>query len=314
MKKILLGFISLFLMGTVFAQVSVTFSVDMTADSTFNPETQHVYISGDFVGWPQPGTNADLMFTPDENNEIYTLTVSDVPAGKIQYKYFIVETDPTWDLGEWGGDPNRMAIVTEDVTLNDVWGDKPSVVTFNVDMSTDSTFNPPSDQVYIAGDLANGWAQPGTIPCYAMTDAGDNIYTITLTLYNGDYQYKYFIVTDSVPSWSGGEWDGDPNRTITISSDTTVNNVWALLNIGIPTVVMPEFTMYPNPVVNNLNIDNIENANRIEIYNLVGQKVKEAVVSGSKVTIETSDLTKGVYLVSVINENGAVKSLKFVKK
>jgi hypothetical protein len=302
------------MMGTVFAQVSVTFNVDMTADSTFDPATQHVYISGDFAGWAQPGTNADYMLIPDENNEIYTITVADVPAGKIQYKYFIVEDTPTWDMGEWGGDPNRMAIVVEDVTIDNVWGNKPSVVTFNVDMSTDSTFNPPSDQVYIAGDLANGWAQPGTIPCYALTDAGDNIYTITLNLYNGDYQYKYFIVTDSVPSWSGGEWDGDPNRTVTISCDTVIDNVWSLLNTGIPAVELPQFSMYPNPVVNNLYIDNIENANRIEVYNLVGQKVKEVNVSGTKVAIETSDLTKGVYLISVINENGAVKSLKFMKK
>jgi hypothetical protein len=99
-----------------------------------------------------------------------------------------------------------------------------------------------------------------------------------------------------------------------VSTDTTFNDVWARLNTGIPAVELPQFSMYPNPVVNNLYLENIENANRVEIYNLVGQKVKEALISGNKLTVQTSDLTKGVYLISVINENGAVKSLKFVKR
>jgi hypothetical protein len=209
MKKVLLAFASLLMMGTLFAQVTVTFNVDMSTDSTFNPETQHVYISGSFVDWTQPGENEDYMLAPDDNNKIYTITMSDIPTGEIQYKYFIVENEP---------------------------------------------------------------------------------------------------------SWSGGEWDGDPNRVANVSTDTTFNDVWARLNTGIPAVELPQFSMYPNPVVNNLYLENIENANRVEIYNLVGQKVKEALISGNKLTVQTSDLTKGVYLISVINENGAVKSLKFVKR
>lgn len=318
MKKSLLIIVSLFMMGTIFAQNSVTFNVDMSADSTFDAASQHVYISGTMAGpWAQPGSDTAYMLTPDESNVIYSITIADVPAGEIQYKYFIVGDEATWDNGEWGGDPNRVAVITNsETTLDDVWGDKPTVVVFSVDMSTDSAFNPPSDQVYIAGDLANGWAQPGTIPYYALTDAGDNIYSITLTLKNGDYNYKYFIVTDSVPSWDGGEWAGDPNRTITIDATTTaVNDKWGLI-LGIPSVATPTFTAYPNPVRDHLVIDNLENAKRIEIFNVIGQKVKEVnEIYGSKVNIQTSDLSNGIYVVSVYGENNsAVKSIKFVKK
>lgn len=318
MKKSLLIIISLFMMGTVFAQNSVIFNVDMSADTAFNPASQHVYISGTIAGpWAQPGSDTAYMLTPDENNVVYSITITDVPDGEIQYKYFLVSDAASWDNGEWNGDPNRVAVISgSETTLNDVWGDKPTVVVFSVDMSTDSTFNPPSDQVFIAGDLANGWAQPGTIPYYALSDAGDNLYSITLTLKNGDYNYKYFVVTDSVPSWDGGEWNGDPNRTVTVDTATeSVTVTWGLI-LGIPSVVTPTFTAYPNPVSDHLTIDNIENANRIEVYNVIGQKVKEVnEIYGSKVNIQTGDLSNGIYVVSVYGENnGAVKSIKFVKK
>ena len=94
MKKVLLAFASLLMMGTLFAQVTVTFNVDMSTDSTFNPETQHVYISGSFVDWTQPGENEDYMLTPDDNNKIYTITMSDIPTGEIQYKYLLWRTNP----------------------------------------------------------------------------------------------------------------------------------------------------------------------------------------------------------------------------
>ncbi len=315
MRKILLAFISLFLLGSIYAQDSVTFQVDMSADTTFNPAVQHVYIAGSMAGWAQPGSDSTLMMTPDANNAIYSITVADVPAGEIQYKYFLVDSVASWDNGEWGGDPNRVAVITGNTTLTDVWANKPSVVTFNVDMTKDSTFDVAHDQVFIAGDLANGWAQPGTVPYYALANAGDSIYSITLTLKNGDYSYKYFIVTDSVPSWDGGEWNGDPNRTITIDTNMVVNDTWALI-LGVPTVAAPEFSIYPNPVRDNLSIANLKNANRIEVYNLVGQKVKEInEIFGSKVNLQTSDLSNGMYIISVYGENSsAVKSLKFLKK
>ncbi len=313
MKKIVLVFVSLFLMGGIFAQSSVTFTVDMSADSTFNPAVQNVYFAGSNVNWPMPGSDTTLMMIPDSSNTIYSITFSDVPNGEVQYKYFIVEDSPSWANGEWDSDPNRIVVIAGDATINNVWGNKPSVVTFNVNMSADTAFDPAHDEVYIAGDLANNWAIPGTIPYYAMTGT-DSIYSITLNLYNGEHQYKYFVVTDGVSGWDGGEWPGNPNRIVTIDTSTVINDIWGLI-LGIPSVVMPEFSMYPNPVINNLYIDNIKNANRIEVYNLVGQKVKEInnIFSG-KAIIQTSDLTKGVYIVSVIGQNGAVKSLKFMKK
>ncbi len=319
MRKILLAFISLFLMGSIFAQDSVTFQVDMSADTTFNPAVQHVYLSGSMVGWAKPGFDTTLMLTPDANNAIYSIMLTDVPAGANEYKYFIVvDTVESWGGGEWDGDPNRVAVITESTTLNDVWGNKPSVVSFFVDMTKDSTLDVAHDQVFIAGDLANSWAEPGSIPYFEMmpTDTNANIYSINLTLYNNTYQYKYFIVKDSVNSWGGGEWATTDNRTVVVDTTMTVNNIWGLL-LDVPThTALPSFNIYPNPVNDNLSIANLKNANRIEVYNLVGQKVKEInEIFGSKVNLQTGDLSNGMYIISVYGENSsAVKSLKFLKK
>jgi len=45
--------------------------------------------------------------------------------GEHEYKYFLVEDDPTDDMGEWEGEPFRSLKVYSDMEVNDVFGDKP---------------------------------------------------------------------------------------------------------------------------------------------------------------------------------------------
>jgi hypothetical protein len=54
------------------------------------------------------------------------------------------------------------------------------------------------------------------------------------------------------------------------------------------------------------------NVNRVEVYNLVGQKVNEA--EGRVINIDATEWNKGIYLVSIIEENGAVVTKKLVVK
>jgi DNA/RNA endonuclease YhcR with UshA esterase domain len=97
-------------------------------------------------------------------------------------------------------------------------------VTFNVDMNNVTSFVAGTDVVYIAGDIASDWAEPGSNAAYEMTDSdSDGIYTITLTKDPaGDIAYKFYINA----GWGGGEWDGDPNRSASISEETTLDAVF----------------------------------------------------------------------------------------
>ncbi len=124
----------------------VTFNVDMTNADPFDPTHDDVYISGDFAGWTKPGENPMYMMTPTtENPMIYSLTVP-VEASSIAYKYFrVIDNTASWDNGEWTGDPNRVGVVNGTTTFNNIWGATPVVLTFNVDMTNDTTYNATDD-------------------------------------------------------------------------------------------------------------------------------------------------------------------------
>ena len=68
--------------------------------------------------------------------------------------------------------------------------------------------------------------------------------------------------------------------------------------------------MYPNPVMNVLNY-RAEGFKNIEVYNLLGQKLKAEKAVGS---VNTSTFSKGSYILKLIRENGAVSTKRFVKK
>ncbi|RLD38678.1 MAG: hypothetical protein DRI74_03095 [Bacteroidetes bacterium] len=123
-------------------------------------------------------------------------------------------------------------MVMDELRIGTSWADVTSEivtptgfdVTFNVDMSGATGFTAGTDVVYIGGDIAGGWAEPGSDATYEMTDTdGDGIYTITLTKDPvGDIEYKYFVNA----GWNGGEWTGGDNRTATIEEETTLNDVF----------------------------------------------------------------------------------------
>jgi len=112
-----------------------------------------------------------------------------------------------------------------EVTLTATYEEEIQVysVTFNVNMVNAEEFDPEEDVVYITGSMI-GWAEPGSEPDYqVMIRIGETmIWTITLELGAGDYQYKYFLND----GWAGGEWDGEPNRIIIVAGNMTQNDIW----------------------------------------------------------------------------------------
>ena len=68
--------------------------------------------------------------------------------------------------------------------------------------------------------------------------------------------------------------------------------------------------IYPNPAMNVLNYS-AEGVKNIEVYNLLGQKLKAEKAVGS---LNTSTFSKGSYILKLIRENGAVSTKRFVKE
>jgi agmatine/peptidylarginine deiminase len=82
------------------------------------------------------------------------------------------------------------------------------------------------------------------------------------------------------------------------------------------TELSSEAKLYPNPTTGQFTVEGA-NVAKVEVYNLVGQKVHEAVASslamtGQVVNIDAAEWHKGIYLVNIIEENGAVVTKKLV--
>ena len=77
------------------------------------------------------------------------------------------------------------------------------------------------------------------------------------------------------------------------------------------TELSAEAKLYPNPTTGQFTVEGA-NVAKVEVYNLVGQKVHEA--EGQVVSIDAAEWNKGIYLVNIIEENGAVATKKLVVK
>lgn len=70
-------------------------------------------------------------------------------------------------------------------------------------------------------------------------------------------------------------------------------------------------TVYPNPFTNEIRFDGVQNVKRIIITNITGQVVKnDAVISN---TVNTENLNKGMYFVTLINNKGEKATIKMIK-
>jgi hypothetical protein len=176
------------------SNIDITFRVDMS-NQTVSP--LGVHIAGDFQGW-NPGSTP---MTPEGNN-IYTYTHTFNAGESVEYK-FINGND--WPGAETVPPPcaqngNRYLTVPNQNTILPAvcfgscnpCGD-PVQVTFLVDMS-EETISP--NGVHVAGSF-QGWNPAGT----PMTDVGNMMYSVTITLNEGDYHEYKFI--------NGNDWAGE---------------------------------------------------------------------------------------------------------
>ncbi len=126
----------------------------------------------------------------------YAVTVENIPPGEHEYKYFLVEDVPTFDLGETQGEPNRLIIVEEDdKAVSDVWGLILDRYTVDFDI-IDPEGDPIENAVITLGEVTN--------------PAGDYLFE---NVDEGTYDYHVFAPGYEEES---GEIVVDQDKTITI--------------------------------------------------------------------------------------------------
>ena len=293
----------------------------------FNPNAHDVYVStsahlysgpaawpgyvtqGGMTQWPKPASDESKWLgykleDPDDDGIYTSGLMALMPSGDFEYKYFVIQNDiPSWDYPEYDeeGHNRTFKVVDEDVELHDVWGAEPYHVTFNVDMEAADGFDPETDVVYITGDMTD-WAEPGDDPDnQTLTRVEDSmIYTITFEIPAGDYEYKYFLND----GWDGGEWEGDPNREVTVTGDMTVNDGWGDLTYTTGQIEGLVTSLFPNPANSVLNINSSEIINDIKVIDVTGRTIHNVAVEDNSTVIDVTNFNPGVYIIRIQTNKG----------
>ena len=95
---------------------------------------------------------------------------------------------------------------------------------------------------------------------------------------------------------------GESDLSSTVNGATTT---------GISGYENSEVRIYPNPAHNVLNIEG-DNLKEAAIYSAIGTLVQKTEVTGKAVTLNVSGLTKGIYFVKIITNEGNISTRKVV--
>jgi agmatine/peptidylarginine deiminase len=246
----------------------------MTA--TGNPDE---YV-GNITGF-QGGDEIDYyVFGADESNHRYTQPV----FAELDPHHFTVGEQPLTDMG----------LITE---------------TPNVDLTMD---NP---QIEVAVTNAN-YASSALIAVSEIMEV-DNEYLEIMPEYGLPYSLDlgesfHFIMLPN----SSLVGKGTVETTVVVKSDGGEVEFHVTIDEGLlvnVTEISAETKLYPNPTSGNFTVKGADVA-KVEVYNLVGQKVLEVESGEWKVEsyFDATNWNKGIYLVNIISQNGAVETRKLV--
>lgn len=143
--------------------------------------------------------------------------------------------------------------------------------------------------------LANIVISPTTVLWYAtLEDALANINPLGLTTPLEDGA-TFYAVNDN------GECRSQP-FPVTVS-----------LNLSVDSNDFSIFNYYPNPVLSELTISATNEIKKVEVYNLLGQLLKNEQFSDNSVSIDLNNLPKSIYIIKVKTENLS-REFKIIKQ
>jgi Secretion system C-terminal sorting domain len=126
------------------------------------------------------------------------------------------------------------------------------------------------------------------------------------TASNNNAHFAVTIVFVGGPDSSSGN---DRFDNVTLSG--TANGSTAVASVA----AADNYKLYPNPVSDELTIEAAEVGKRIvSLYDMIGNKIYETSGDDKTLQISTSKLVAGNYILSIVDDNGTVKTMRFVKQ
>ncbi len=189
---------------------------------------------------------------------------------------------------------SKVTVINPPVTITPVLVDSPQAA--EVEMYE-------SVLVKVHGARANAAGTDGTWVIY--TTSGNDI-TVNKWLYTSVPVADHFYDVTGIVNGKNGAYKLEPRKAADVVDLNTV---------GTPVTPVPgnlQFNVYPNPFNDHLNIDNNDKLTRVMISNIAGQRVIDVQYPGH--VIRTANLVSGVYVVTLFNEQGVVKTERIIKR
>ncbi len=162
-----------------------------------------------------------------------------------------------------------------------------------------------------AYDAASGeWLEPVNLVLETGLDpATENVYATTAPdVYDG----KVHVVWQSDTEPGTAIMDSDPFTTNSMVYNSFSTGLFGIGVKEIQSNSTSTFSAYPNPVINELNLD-VEKGANVAVYDIAGNKVVSVENADAKTTISMANFAEGTYVVKVSDSKG-VSAKKIVKK
>ena len=118
--------------------------------------------------------------------------------------------------------------------------------------------------------------------------------------------YKYYLDIMGFSATEIIEEDSGEYSTLCYQSNTMAMEDYANCQnntLSVNNFDDNKFTISPNPVINKVNISNTHSIQKIEIYNITGQKLAELTPNTNTTTFNMSALNKGFYIIVITSQN-----------
>ena len=314
LKKIVLVSLLLFT-GLAFAK-KVKFAVDMTGQ-TISPNEIHV--SGDFqteAGYPTDWDSKSTLLTKEAGTDIYSVEVNIPAFRKYEYKYvngdqfYEVEFVPEKSRVGYDFNDSRWIYIdslSDGVTLMPVLlfgGNAPvgkKMVKFKVDMQSQFAIN--NGGVHVVGNFQN-WNKNESF----MYSFGNKVHEYVAYIDSANCEYK-FTNGVSEETLTGSCKNTKGNRNIAVTSDTIINEVCfescsdCIESSINKTASINLINIAPNPsnTVSIVTINSSIGPFTVSVKDLTGRQLMNYENVMDSLTVQTTSLNSGLYLLTISN-------------
>lgn len=268
------------------------------------------------------------------NGTFTTIDVTDILSGyELSFNYLVVDYDNPPNQPAANSltvevrisTDNGATFTTVDTFTNDGTTEGWQDYTFDMSAYAGETVKVRFYAVRSAGDflIAFDNIAIGEPVCTTVAPTGDSNQTLTA----GQTLADLVVVGDNLKWYSDAELENEiPATTVPTSGATyyvtqTVGceSVTALaITVDIPLsengLDLASLRVYPNPVINELNIDYKEIISKVAIFDINGRQVGVYELGNTTNTIPVNSLSSGTYLIKIQTESNHTSIVKFVKK